>query len=329
MSDRMRDQVPTGHGPVCPLCLHRCGFGGPWPGCGQGWCCCPQPHTTCEVVAAGVYDLPHEVYHADPVPGGSLSASGARRLLRCPARFRHDTDHPGEDRETPELIFGRAYHRALLGAGPDIDVVDAADWRTKQAREARAESLAAGRIPLLAAEAQRVEQMQAVLRVHPTAGRLFLPGSGTPEQSLFWPDQGSGVWRRARLDWLPNRGPGPGRMLIPDLKTCRSAAPADLPRAVHEYGYHQQADWYLSGVRALHLAEDAVFLLVFQEREPPYLVTVAQLDPVALRIGAELNNQALYTYAQCQLTGVWPGYTEQVEVVPLPGWVEARHQVET
>jgi len=34
-----------------------------------------------QVTAPGVYDIPAEAYHADPVPGGSLSASGARDLL--------------------------------------------------------------------------------------------------------------------------------------------------------------------------------------------------------------------------------------------------------
>ena len=30
---------------------------------------------------AGVYDIPEDLYHRDPVPGGSLSCSGAKKLL--------------------------------------------------------------------------------------------------------------------------------------------------------------------------------------------------------------------------------------------------------
>jgi hypothetical protein len=40
------------------------------------------------ITQPGVYDLPADVYHADPVPpelGGSLSSSGAKLLLPRPA----------------------------------------------------------------------------------------------------------------------------------------------------------------------------------------------------------------------------------------------------
>lgn len=42
--------------------------------------------TTWTITEPGVYDLPAEVYHADPVEGGSLSSTGARKLLppSCP-----------------------------------------------------------------------------------------------------------------------------------------------------------------------------------------------------------------------------------------------------
>src|SRR5258708_26204894 len=49
------------------------------------------PYTTL-FRSAGVYGIPADAYHADPIEGGSLSSSGARRLLPpgCPALFRQD-----------------------------------------------------------------------------------------------------------------------------------------------------------------------------------------------------------------------------------------------
>ncbi|MBO0827768.1 MAG: hypothetical protein J2P24_08300 [Streptosporangiales bacterium] len=48
------------------------------------------------ITEPGVYNLPAAVYHADPVPGGSLSQSGAKKLLppSCPALYRYWADHP-------------------------------------------------------------------------------------------------------------------------------------------------------------------------------------------------------------------------------------------
>jgi hypothetical protein len=271
----------------------------------------------------GVYDIPDHAYHADPVPGGSLSSSGARKLLppNCPARYRYELDHPPAS--TAEFDFGHAAHKLILGSGPELAIIDADDWRTKAAREQRDDAYANSAVPLLRYEYEQVHAMAAAIRQHPIASVLFDPDHGTPEQSVFWIDDRTGVWRRARLDWLPN--PSGGRLILIDYKTTRSAAIDAIQRAVHQYGYHQQADWYIAGAKALRLAGDVAFLFVFQEKTPPYLVTVVELDIVALRIGRELNDQALDVYSRCIETGRWPGYSEAIELIPLPAWAETRH----
>ena len=58
----------------------------------------PDPAFTDDgAFCAGVYDgMDEDAYHADPVPGGSLSASGAKLLLppSCPALYHYRRDHP-------------------------------------------------------------------------------------------------------------------------------------------------------------------------------------------------------------------------------------------
>jgi hypothetical protein len=262
-----------------------------------------------------------EEYHADPVPGGSLSSSGARLLLppNCPAKFRHDQDHGQQHKAV--FDFGQAAHLMVLGEGPEIVIVDADDWRTKAAREQRDEARDNGAVPLLRREHDEIRAMADALRQHPLAAALFNPDHGQPEQTLIWRDRPTGVMRRARLDWLPD--PGPGRLIIPDYKTCRSAEPEALARAVHSYSYHQQADWYRAGARALGLADEhAAFVFVCQEKTAPYLVTVVELDAATLRIGAARNRRALEIYAECSRTGRWPGYGDDIAYLSLPPWAE-------
>jgi hypothetical protein len=81
-----------------------------------------------------------------------------------------------------------------------------------------------------------------------------------------------------------------------------------------------QAAWYMDMVTALGLAEDVAFVFIVQEKTAPYLVTVCELDAEAIRIGRELNRQAIDLYAMCQSDGVWPGYTDEVALVSLPTW---------
>lgn len=281
------------------------------------------------VTVPGIYDaMTHETYHADPVPGGSLSSTGARKLIEpsCPAKFRWWETH--DQPNTPHFDMGHAAHKLVLGTGPELVAVDAPDWRTKAAKEERAAAHERGAVPLLAKDMETVEDMALALAEHPQAGALFRPGTGRAEQSAFWRDPVFGVWRRCRYDWLPDH-PG-GRLIIPDYKTCNSADPTALGKAMVQHGYDQQAAYYLDPLGPLGLADprDAVFLFVFQEKVPPYVVTICQPDVVALRRGADRNRLALATYAECKRSGVWPGYVDEVINLPLPVWVENEYETQ-
>jgi hypothetical protein len=276
------------------------------------------------ITEPGVYDLTAADYHADPIQGaGSLSSSGARKLLppSCPARFAYDRANPPTPKA--EYDLGHAAHQLVLGAGPELVVVDATDWRTNAAKTARTEAHAVGKVPLLAKDYLQVLAMGHALRDHPTASVLLHWTLGEPEQTLVWVDEETGVWCRCMLDWLPATPapPRPGwRMIVPDYKTARSAAPEHLGRVVAEYGYHQQAAWNLAGIAALSLAEDPAFVFVAQEKTPPYLVTVFECDPEALAVAARRNRRALEIFRDCSEAGVWPGYSSDVEQISLPPW---------
>jgi hypothetical protein len=287
--------------------------------------------TQLTITEPGIYDLPADVYHADPVPGGSLSSTGARKLLppSCPARFKYDRDNPPES--TATFDFGKAVHKLILGAGEAIERIDAPDYKTKAAQQARAEARAAGRIPALPKEIEVAEAMAQAVREHPLAAILFDPDNGKPEQNLFSPvqvlvdidpPQRVTVWRRARLDWLPDLGDGSGRYIVPEYKTCASADPEKLQRAFADFWYPQQADWNLDLVSSLGIAANPRMVFICQEKTPPYLVTIVEPDVIAMRAGHVRNIDAIRTYARCVATGHWPGYSDDIEPLPLPAYVE-------
>lgn len=278
-----------------------------------------------KITEPGVYeDVPDEVYHADPVKGGSLSSTGARRLLppSCPAKFRWEQDHPRDNK--PEFNLGHAAHQLVLGVGPELVVVEAENWRTKKAQNTRDEALAEGAVPLLPFEMEQVEAMAAALRAHPVASKLLRPGTGKTELTLVWRDVQTGVMRRARLDKLTKDRRG--RVLIVDYKTAASSEPGKFEKAIHEHGYHQQLDFYKDGVLELGLGTEVVPLLVAQEKTPPYVVTVVQPTESAMFWGGVLNRTAVDLFAQCQRTGVWPGYSDEIVLAALPGWAERAYE---
>lgn len=273
-----------------------------------------------KITEPGVYDMPDELYHLDPVEGGSLSSSGARKLLPpyCPAIFKYERDNSPAPKKQFDL--GHAAHKLVLGSGPELVLIKAERWDTKKIKEEVAAVRADGAVPLKPHEYQQVHDMADAIRRHRIARALFDPEHGRPEQSLVWQDGPTRVWRRARFDWLPN--PTDGRLIIPDYKTSHSADPAAIARTVAQFGYHQQTAWYIDGAEALGLGEEPAFLFVVQSKDAPYLITVVELRRSSISIGRERNRQALEVYAECVATGHWPGHTDEIELISLPGWME-------
>jgi hypothetical protein len=266
------------------------------------------------ITKPGIYSgIPNDVYHADPTPDGSLSSTGAKKLIATtPLHYRWDQDH---STHKDAFDFGTAAHSVVLeGDESGLVVVDAADWRSKPAQEAKAAAHANGKTPLLWSEMEKVQAMAEQIRKHPEAS--FLLRDGVAEQSAFWQHE-TGVWLRARFDWLPNkRGRG---MMIPDYKTATSADPGKFAKSAADFGYHQQAAFYCEAARALGLSPDPVMLFVVQEKTGPYAVNVIELDEEAIATGRALNERAIRLFQQCKLTNEWPGY-RMGDPVPLPKW---------
>ena len=110
-------------------------------------------------VEPGVYDdVDAEVYHSDPVPGGSLSSTGARKLAtECPAAFKYWLDNPEPSKK--EFDFGTAAHKVVLGDGPELVLVERDIWNTNEVKEEIKKIRAAGNIPLKKRDLDKVHTM--------------------------------------------------------------------------------------------------------------------------------------------------------------------------
>jgi len=245
-----------------------------------------------------VYGMSDETYHADPVAGVSLSSSLARRLTEhVPAKAfaAHFNRRP-----TASMNLGKAAHLHALGAGPEL-VVWQHDGRTKAGKEERAEradDIAAERIiAVTEAERDQVLGMVAALRANPEVVAIL--DAGTPEVSVFWQEQGA--WCRGRFDLLGDVGD--------DYKTTDDASARGFERAMSTYGYHQQADFYLRGLRAIgHPAGERPMRFICQEKTYPYLVQVHTCDELAMEIAAALNDRAIAVFAEAVASGEWAGF---------------------
>jgi hypothetical protein len=283
-------------------------------GWGGGYGMTTTTATPTVITEPGVYyDLPDDVYRAQT---DWLSVSGAKKLLKpsCPAKFKASI---GVEDHKPQFDVGKAFHTKVLGDGPEVVVVTAADWRSKDAQLQRAECYTTGKVPLLAPEAAVVDAMAAAVSAHPVAKHLFTAGKA--EVSLFWVDEATGVKCKARLDYLPDPVEG-RRLLVPDLKSAVSAEPGEFSRNAARYKYVGQEVWYCDGIEALGLGTDPAFLFVAVEKEAPHVVTVGQFNNDDRKLSAALNDKARRIYAACLATDTWPGYSDGIADLSLPAW---------
>lgn len=259
-----------------------------------------------------VLAMPEDEYHAHP----ALSSSGAKRLIQtCPAVFHWERTHGRPEKRV--FDFGHAAHGLVLGIGEPLVVVDADSWRTKAAQEQQKAAYEAGHVPILTSEHEQVKAMAEALRKNPLAAALLDPERGVAEQSIFWTDGRFGVQRRARLDWRTEIG---GRTTVVDYKTAINANPAAIGRKAADLGYHQQAPWYCDAVEAAGLDDDPAFVFIFQEKTAPYLCTVVEIDRPGVLAGRAANDRALEVFRDCTEAGIWPGYSDEIELISLPFW---------
>lgn len=277
------------------------------------------------MIGPGIHEVLADTYHGDPCSVPSLSASLAHILtIDSPlhAYTAHPKLNPNFQREDEDKFsVGTAAHALLLQGDEIAEVLDFPDMRTKDAKAARDEARANGRLPLLAKHWDGVRAMVEAARAQLIAHRADPPlfRDGKAEQTLVWEEDG-GVVCRARLDWLRD-----DRQTIDDYKsTGASANPERWVRTLFGIGADVQAAFYLRGLKATSGVGDADFRWAVQETFPPYALSVVAPGPAVLEIGDAKVEYALNVWRECLSSGVWPAYPSRVCFAELPAYEEAR-----
>jgi hypothetical protein len=280
------------------------------------------------ITQPGIYaDMPSADYFADPCPSPSLTQSLAKLLIdRSPRHVWHA--HPRlnsayEPDESTRFSVGNAAHWHLIGRGKQLAVVDAADWRTKDAKNERERLRGEGLVPVLREQYERAGDMaEAALDQLAALGLAdeWHPDAGIGEAVIAWRD--GAIWMRAMIDWLPHH-----RRIVWDYKTTQaSAAPHALANKMAADGWCIQAAMHERGLDALDPgnAGRRRHLFVCQECEPPYALTVSEIPEGALHIGRAQLAHAKAAWDACMASGHWPGYPLEIVVPDYPDFMANR-----
>lgn len=273
----------------------------------------------------GFHSIAADLYHADPCPAPSLSGSIAIPLVtRSPrhAWYRHTRLNPDAEpfEPSPQMQFGSVCHRLLLGAGPDIEVIDADDWKTKAAREARDAAAALGRLPILGKDQLRATQMAAVASAKLNAA--LGPGwnDGRAELTMTWRE--GREWCRGMMDFV-----SADCSLVLDYKTTgANARPDEIERHFFDMHYHLKAAFYERGLDVLDPGNIGRrrFVFLFQETEPPFECSLIMPGEGGMMVGRKQATYAITRWQHCMAANEWPGYVNTIHRAAMPSWAEQR-----
>jgi len=279
------------------------------------------------ITEPGVYDIPHETYHADPCPTPSLSAGMINQILLAPKKCWHASSRLNPNWEDPDdagkFTIGTVTH--IIHLEPHllrekVLVVEAADWRSKDAKAARAYAKASGMTAILAHQMEAIHEARAAFYSNKFVCQAF--ENGKTEQSLFWLHPTQKIWCRARPDFISN-----ALTHMNDHKATADANPEKFGKHAYDLGYHRRAAWYIEGFECVFGKRPDHYWFLSQEIKAPYLTAVCELDPSSLEAGRIENERAAKVFTRCLERGEWPGYRHRDQPdkdlafqVQLPNW---------
>jgi len=257
---------------------------------------------------------------ADGVP--ALSASIAH-LLVTKSGLHAYTAHPRlnpqyRQEESAEFDYGRAAHALLLeGDESRFCIVEADDWRKKDAKELREKARAEKKMPMLARQVHKVRAMARAAQEYVAASELAgIFAHGVAEKSIYWQE---GAHRcRATPDWLTDDA-----SICLDYKTTTSANPAAFLGMAVGFGYTMQEAFYRRGIKAVRGREPA-FVFLLQEKEPPYACSLVAFDPAMREIGDRQADYAIQLWKDYTTRNYWPGYSARIAHLEPPDWYRSR-----
>ena len=263
------------------------------------------------------YDQAAHVYRAMP----GLNKSGIEKLLDCPLAYKLGLDQT--DEPTPAMAFGTLVHSMILepDTAPRLYHVMQASATTKAGKAEKARALEEGKTIVSASDWERAKAMQERVKAHPAASWL-LGLQGKSEVSMFWEmptEDGRTRQCKARADRIAQVG---GGEIIIDLKTHSGAvSPSEIERTVARFGYHRQAAWYCDGYERITGRPCAGFYFIFISTSAPYLVTAGKMGDEAQAIGWGDCLKAEKILHECEKSGKWPGYADQLVEFDVPAWI--------
>ena len=264
---------------------------------------------------------------------GNTSAISKSRLANmsvCPRYFKWCEDNPKEP--TEDLIVGSAFHKVVLEPntfGEEFVVMPSFDRRTNNGKALYNEFMGSvnGRQIITVDQYNMILGMANSISCDKYANVLL---NGEREVSMYYTDELTEIECKVRPDVYKVVG---DKVIITDVKSCRSAMPETFMKDIVNYSYDLQAYMYRLGVsKVLNIPIDNIsFVFMAVEKKEPYLMAMYEVTQDVFDRGEMLYRKYLGELKYCRDTNNWysyNGFSNKPTTIGLPDWVTKNNKGE-
>ena len=277
-------------------------------------------------------------YFAEPCPAPALTNSGIKTLLaKTPADFAYE--HPAITPDSPEAAstaakrLGDVCHQLALGKGRGIAIGEFDAWRSKEAKEFKADAEANGLTPIIREKYDDAMAMASIMKAKIAATLKWIGA----KDGLVEPDGGWPYETEVVIAWTEETASGPifCRAMIDvwceDLLVALDPKFSDrfyvgIERHMTNMSWDQQAAFYTRGIEALlpGAAGRVTFANIMVSDKEPHRSRRVMIEE-AWRYSCQLEiEKAIGLFAMYLKAGTWPEFPDGVETLNAPPWLLAQ-----
>lgn len=252
-----------------------------------------------------------EIKDADYRKATGLSQSSLKKfIVQSPAHYLASLEEVQEP--TKAMQFGTAFHANMLASEPtDIYAVKKkVDGRSKEGKLYN-ETFALenqGKVIIDEEEHSRIIAMADSMMSHEFAGSA-IQALTHKEFAVF------GTHKGVRLKGLID-GYNEKEGIVIDLKTAEDSSPSGFRKAIWDRAYAIQQVHYTWLLTNAGKPVNAFYFFAI-EKEPPYAVGCYMLTAESLTKSLKVWEEAIERFAECQTTGNYPAYSDEVVQITL------------
>lgn len=296
-----------------------------------------------KITEPGFYAISLDRHHDQPCDGVSVTSGVLRKMdpwIATPAdvwAFHKLNPDRYEQEDKTALRLGRAMAAYIEGGMDEVSqhfMVLPKD-KPRQPTDAQKKAYAEGnatdagkrsvefwrdvemdyRDPITDGDLKTIKEMGAALAKDPAASAVM---SGTPEVTMAWQDERTGLWLLARPDTVSFDG---GMSDYKKMNTQgRPFSASVVDRRITEHGYDMQMGFGAYVFSRLTGEYPTSVGIVAQWDKPPYHVILREISEEDLRIGEWRNRESINRFDECLRSGYWPGPGEHVGAYYRPEW---------